>query len=162
MRERFCEKDYSRTQEGKLVERDPEAGGKKRGQGHQKRFGEERECVYLWGGQRCWKRLCKNEATGKLGNQNVRRFKLAFSFGQGLSFFSDQNREGECCASSGAEGIQADGGGGTRRCENQDWLVALASGLLMMSRFILNCSCHCFKFSAVDLDRPQNIFLLQS
>lgn len=96
------------------MERDPEAGGKKRGQGHQKRFGEERECVYLWGGQRCWKRLCKNEATGKLGNQNVRRFKLAFSFGQGLSFFSDQNREGECCASSGAEGIQADGGGGDK------------------------------------------------
>ena len=65
MGERFCEKDYSRTQEGKLVEHDPEAGGKKRGQGHQKRFGEERECVYLLGGQRCWNRLCKTEATGK-------------------------------------------------------------------------------------------------
>lgn len=102
--------------------------GEKWGQGHQKRFGEERECVFLFGGQRCWKRLGKNEATGKLGNQNVRRFKLAFSFDQRLSLFLDQNREGECCASSGAGAIQAGGGGGTRRCENQDWLVALASG----------------------------------
>lgn len=128
MGERFSEKDCSRTQEGKLVERDPEAAGRKMGSGPSKEVWRGKGMCFPLGGQRCWKRLGKNEATGKLGNQNVRRFKLAFSFDQRLSLFLDQNREGECCASSGAGAIQAGGGGGTRRCENQDWLVALASG----------------------------------
>lgn len=75
---------------------DPEAGGKKRGQGHQKRFGEERNVFTFGGGQRCWKRLCKNEIQGNWGTKMYVCLNWPLSFGQGLSFFSDQNRSMLC------------------------------------------------------------------
>lgn len=45
-----------RKKEGKLVEHEPEGGGGKWGQGHQWRFREEREYLFLGGGAKVLKR----------------------------------------------------------------------------------------------------------
>ena len=52
MGERFSEKDCSRTQEGKLVERDPEAAGRKMGSGPSKEVWRGKGMCFPFGGDR--------------------------------------------------------------------------------------------------------------
>lgn len=80
-------------------------GGKKRGQGHQKEFGGKGMCLPL--GDRGAGRGCvRNEATGNWGTKMYGGLNWPSALVRVCHFFSDQGEEGECCASSGAEGYR--------------------------------------------------------
>lgn len=109
--ERFCEKDIADLKR-ETGERDPEA--EENGvRAIKKRFGEERNVFYLWGDRGAGRGCVKMKPQGNW-EPNVRMFVLGLQLWSGL-LARPESRKGECCASSGAEGIQADGGGGTRR-----------------------------------------------
>ena len=161
MGERFSEKDYSRTQEGKLVEHDPEAAGEKNGVRAIKRGLERKGNVFtFWGDRGAARGWVKMKPQGNWGTKTYGGLNWPSALIRGCHSSRTRIKKGSA--------VPPPEPGRYRQMEvgGQDRLVALASGFFSATAndvpIHLESQLPLFQVSAVDLDRPQNIFLLRS